>query len=255
MPSTIPTGRFRFGREVADAHHYRLGHPLARSILDHYKTLDLSGTLLEFDHSGSPSKISVLEDLAGQSGWLRLELLTVESFETEDHLLWGGVTDEGAELSDEQCRRLFSLPAGPGSLNYSALSDDRLLTQILYARQQTVIQTNAERNAGFFDAEMGKLDHWSDDMKTSLEIRLKQLDIDIKTQKTEARKLLNLEEKVAAHRQIKDLEKQRNDMRLNLYQAQDDVETKKEALIEQIEARLKQRLTTTKLFAIRWEMR
>jgi hypothetical protein len=250
----IPTGRFRFGRDVADAHHYRLGHPLARSILDHYKTLDLSGTLLEFDHSGSPSKISVLEDLAGQSGWLRLELLTVESFETEDHLLWGGVTDEGTELSDEQCRRLFSLPAGPGNLNYSTPSDDRLIKQILYARQQTVIQTNAERNAGFFDAEMGKLDHWSDDMKTSLEIRLKQLDIDIKTQKTEARKLLNLEEKVAAHRQIKDLEKQRNDMRLNLYQAQDDVETKKEALIEEIEARLKQSLCREVLFTIRWRM-
>lgn len=251
----IPTGRFRFGREVADAHHYRLGHPLAHSILDHYKFLELTDSSLEFDYSGSPSKISVLEDVAGQSGWLQLELLTIESFETEDHLLWGGITDDGAELSDEQCRRLLSLPAVSGNLAYSTARDDKSIKQILYARQQAVIQTNAERNAGFFDAEMGKLDHWSDDMKTSLEIKLKQLDIDIKSMKTEARKMVSLEEKVAAHRQIKDLEKQRNDMRLNLYQAQDDVEAKKEALIEEIEARLKQQITTNKLFSVRWEVR
>jgi len=43
---------------------------------------------------------------------------------------------------------------------------------------------------------MGKLEHWSEDMKTSLEIKLKQLDIDIKMRKAEARKITNLEEKV-----------------------------------------------------------
>ena len=251
----IPTGLFRFGREVADAHHYRLGHPLAHSILEHYKALSLSGTSLYFDYSGSLPKISVLEALAGQSGWLRLDLLTVESFEAEDHLLWGGITDDGAELSDEQCRRLFSLPAMVGDINYAATCNDRPIKQILYSRQQAVIQANAERNAGYFDAEMGKLDHWADDMKTSLEIKLKQLDIDIKSMKTEARKMLNLEEKVATHRRIKDLESQRNEMRLNLYQAQDEVENRKESLIEEIEARLKQNLSTVKLFAIRWEIR
>ena len=41
-------------------------------------------------------------------------------------------------------------------------------------------------------------------------------------------------------------------MRLNLYQAQDDVETKKETLIEEIEARLRQNVTINKLFAVRW---
>ena len=101
---------------------------------------------------------------------------------------------------------------------------------------------------------MGKLEHWSEDMKTSLEIKLKQLDIDIKSLKTEARKMINLEEKVAAHRRIKDMEKERNEMRLNLYKAQDDVDAKKESLIEQIEARLKQDITTEKIFTIRWRL-
>lgn len=51
----------------------------------------------------------------------------------------------------------------------------------------------------------------------SLEIRLKQLDVDIKMRKTEAKKLLSLEEKIKAQREIKTLERQRNEMRMNLY--------------------------------------
>ena len=50
------------------------------------------------------------------------------------------------------------------------------------------------------------------------------------------------------------MEKKRNTMRLNLYQIQDDVDNKKEQLIEEIEARLKQRIETTELFTIRWKV-
>lgn len=250
----IPTGRYRFGRQVADAHHYRFGHPLAQKILDRYRHTSLPDHELVFDYSGAPFKITVLEPVVGQSGWLRLDLMTIASFETEDHLLWAAMTDGGIELTDEQCRRLFNLPAVSGQTSYLASSEDAALKTILQKRQNEILQTNAERNAGFFDQEMGKLEHWSEDMKTSLEIKLKQLDIDIKSLKTEARKMINLEDKVATHRRIKEMEKERNDMRLNLYKAQDDVEAKKEGLIEQIEARLKQDVTTDNIFTIRWRL-
>ena len=252
--NNIPLGNYRFGREVADAHHYRFGHPLAQQVLCHCKDLQLPGAELIFDYSGSPTKVTVLEPLVKTSGWLRLEKLTIFSFETEDYLLWAGVTGDGHILSDEQCKRLFSLSAVTGSMLYSTSPEESALNGILQAGRKNVLQTNAERNAGFFDAEMGKLEHWAEDMKTSLEIRLKQLDIDIKMRKAEARKITNLEEKVKVHREIKDLEKTRNDMRLNLYQAQDDVEAKKEHLIEQIEARLKQDVKTENIFTIRWRV-
>ena len=183
-----------------------------------------------------------------------LEQLTIASFETEDYLIWAGITDGGQPLSEEQCQRLFSLPATPQSMPYSDVAVDSALNRMLEAGRQTVLQTNAGRNAGFFDAEMGKLEHWAEDMKTSLEIKLKQLDIDIKMRKTEARKITLLDEKVKAHRAIKDLEKTRNDLRLNLYQAQDDVEQKKETLIQDIEARLKQSLKVETVFTVRWSV-
>ena len=128
----------------------------------------------------------------------------------------------------------------------------RTLEVLASKQQEDILQRNAGRNAGILDSEMEKLDKWAEDVKNSLEIELKELDKEIKTRKTEAKKILKLEEKVAAQREIKEMEKKRNTLRQNLYQAQDEVDSKKENLINEIEARLKQNIGTTELFLIKW---
>jgi hypothetical protein len=72
--------------------------------------------------------------------------------------------------------------------------------------------------------------------------------------KAEVKKLINLEQKIKEQRIIKDLEKRRNDKRITLFQAQDDIDKKKDALLTQIEDRLKQRIEETELFTIRWSL-
>lgn len=129
-----------------------------------------------------------------------------------------------------------------------------LINQIAQKQQAEILQMNAERNAGFFDTEMEKLNRWAENVKSSMEIELKELDKEIKCRKTEAKKILNLEEKVTAHRQIKEMEKKRNAMRLNLYQTQDEVDNRKERLINEIEARLQQKVEKSELFTIRWKL-
>jgi len=101
---------------------------------------------------------------------------------------------------------------------------------------------------------MDKLDKWAEDVKNSLEIELKELDKEIKFRKTEAKKILSLEEKVKTQRQIKEMEKKRNSLRRNLYQAQDEVDSRKENLINEIEARLKQKIETKELFLVKWKV-
>ena len=81
------------------------------------------------------------------------------------------------------------------------------IQQIALKQQAGVLQNSAERNGGFFDNEMEKLDKWADDVKSSIELELKELDREIKARKTEAKKILKLEEKLAAQREIKEMEK------------------------------------------------
>lgn len=83
---------------------------------------------------------------------------------------------------------------------------------------------------------------------------MKDLERVIKERKAEAKKILKLEEKVAAHREIKELEKRRNTLRYNLYQEQDRVDEEKEKLINEIESRLQQNTEEEELFTIRWSI-
>jgi len=163
-----------------------------------------------------PQEDTILEPFVNKEGWLSIINLTIDSFETEDQILFCGVSDDGTALDAEVCQRLFSLPADTGAIsNLFSQAEARglpdivreQLDQIAHKQEIEIIQANAEHNAGFFDTEMGKLDKWAEDVKSSLEIELKELDKEIKFRKTEAKKILSLEEKVDAQRTIKEMEK------------------------------------------------
>jgi SNF2 family DNA or RNA helicase len=252
----IHPGPYRIGKNIEDANIYRIGHPLAQRIIEQCKIKSLPPGELLFNYTDAGVKISILEPLIKKSGWLSVSNLTIHSFETEDYVLLSGISDDGLELDAEQCRRFFSLPA---SVSETVPSNGitmvkEILQKTTNGMQAEILQENAGRNSEFFDIEMGKLEKWADDVKGSLEIELKALDKEIKFRKTEARKILNLEDKVKAQRHIKDMEKKRNALRMNLFQSQDEVDVRKEKLIEEIEARLKQRIEKNELFLIRWKL-
>lgn len=91
-------------------------------------------------------------------------------------------------------------------------------------------------------------------MKVSLEREITDLDAEIKLRKSEAKKMLQLKDKVAAQRNIKDLEKKRADKRQNLYEAQDQVDEKKEDLLTKVEKMLEQKVEQKELFTLRWRL-
>jgi len=253
---TIHPGPYRIGKNIEDANIYRIGHPLAQRLIDKCKSISLDSREVVFDYSNTPKNISVLEPLIGKSGWLSIMNLTTHSFETEDHILMCGIADDGLELDIEQCQRLFSLSAAVSPFldkGWAGMAEKQI-EKIAHRQKEEILQNNAERNGGFFDDEMEKLDKWADDVKSSIELELKELDRDIKARKTEAKKILKLEEKLSAQRDIKEMEKKRNTLRQNLYQAQDEVDVRKENLINEIEARLKQKIESNELFTIKWKV-
>lgn len=255
-PSTdtmVPLGLYRMGRHVEDGHVFRIGHPLAQHILDNAANKQLPAAEMTFVYSGQSLKISILEPLIGKSGYLSLTRLSVESFEEEDHLIFAAVTDDGTVLDEEQARRLFSLPGTCQELKSAGQASDQL-RQIYEAGKTRIIDEISVRNSNFFDEEMEKLEKWAEDLKSGLELELKELDREIKFQKTESKKILKLDEKLKAQKDIKEMEKKRNTKRRTLFEAQDEIDGRKEGLIEGVEARLRQLISTSELFAIRWRV-
>ena len=248
----IDEGPYKIGKNIDDAHIYRPGHPLAERILQAIKTENLPSVELVFDYSNYGPIISPIKKIVGSSGILQLSELTIDSFETEDALILTALMDDGELLEEDVAKKLFMLCAQISHNKVAIRNED--LQQKEQEKVKILAAGIAERNSEFFDDEVDKLDKCAEDVKKSLEIELKRLDIDIKTMKTNAKKVLNLAEKVKLQRDIKDWEKKRNEMRQKLYQAQDEVDVKKESLLERVEAQLNQKTTLTPLFTIRFEV-
>jgi adenine-specific DNA-methyltransferase len=207
------------------------------------------------DYSGHDGRISQIEPLVGKSGWLKASLLTVEALgQSEDHLLLAGTTDDGAELSAEAAGRLMTI--GGQLTGETALpeTDTPPLDRSLAEQQDAIRRTISTRNAQFFEAEADKLDGWADDLKVGLEREIKELDRQIKEARRAATAALTLEEKLAGQKAVKAVEIERNTKRRSLFEAQDLIDEQRSELIESIEGRLEQAVTSEALFTIRWRV-
>ena len=112
-----------------------------------------------------------------------------------------------------------------------------------------------ERNNRFFEEEIDKLDRWVDDLKNGLETEIKDLNAAIKQVGKDAKLAPDLKTKLEHQKKKKDLESQRSRKQRELFEAQDEIESRKDSLISDIEARLEQKDETIDLFTIRWEVR
>ena len=249
----IPLGLYELPRRSGDAHTYRLNHPLAEAVISQAKSTDLPLAQIQFDYAAYVGKISVLQPLRGKSGYLSLSQFSVESLEqAEDHLLLAAITDKGEVLDEEVAGRLLSLP---GRLGQSLLeTSPNKLDAITQNRQIEIQRAISERNAQFFEVETEKLEGWADDLKLGLEREIKEFDRHIKEARRAATAALTLEEKLAGQKAIKALESQRNAKRRALFDAQDDVDRRREQLIAEIEGKLQQRVSQSNLFSIRWQL-
>lgn len=248
---TIPTGLYKLGRNIEDAHIYRMGHPLAQNIFLNAKK-QLPNAELKFIYSNHPLKISVLEPLIGKTGNLSISCLSVESFQAEDYMIFCAKTDTGTILDEEQCKRLFSLPAE--TVNSGISIKQNGLDQMAEKRKASIIEDIASKNTGYFEEELDKLDKWADDKRKSLKINLKDLDDKIKELKKEARLAANLPDKLKLQKQVKNLESKRDTAWLEYKNASKEIEDKKDELINNIENRLNQKISLTPLFSIRWSV-
>lgn len=240
--------------EETNAHAYRINSDLGSYVINSAKSRELDSASITFDLSSNAVKVGALEPYVGQHGYALVSTMTIDSFEREEYLISSAITADGTVLNDEFTEKLFSLKSA--SIDQASISGTTLSQlQVNTEQQQTTINENINiKNNDFFDDEMEKLDHWADDLKLSLEVELKNLEKEIKTRKTEQRKLTDLAEKVAFQRETASLEKKRNRLRRKLYDEQDAIEDKKEILINNVAKKLKQETTTNELFAIQWKI-
>lgn len=208
------------------------------------------------DYTNSPKRVALIDQLKGKSGWLSVDKLIINSFEQEDFFLYAAITDDGYPIYPDIAEQMLDLAGSDDGKSQIVASDavQARLLDLIYAQRADIITANSKRNNSFFDEEMAKLERWAEDMKNGLEKELRDIDAEIKLRKSESKHTSSLAEKVRMQRIIKDLEKHRSEKRLNLYQAQDEIDEKKETLLAKVEAMLAQRIDQTKLITFHWRI-
>ena len=111
-----------------------------------------------------------------------------------------------------------------------------------------------DRNADFFDEEVEKLDRWSNDLKQGLEGEIKDLDREIREAKKSASLARSLNNKLEIQKQVKQLEATRKEKRNRLFDAEDEIDNRRDGLISETEQRLQVNESETELFTIRWQV-
>lgn len=238
-----------------DVQPLRMGHPLAKEIISSYKANELESGFVEFHYSETEGKMKLLDELVGTGGYMMVEKIAIDSFEQEDHLVIACLKQDGSYVYPDIAERMLGLPAEIIGNETIDNSIQEKLQEKISEMQNEIVADSAERNSKFFDEEMDKLDNWADDMKLGLEKEISDLDQEIRLRKSEAKKITWLDEKVSAQRAIKELEKKRTEKRQNLYEAQDEIDEKKDMLLDKIEKMLKQKVSRENLFTIKWRLR
>ena len=238
---------------VSGDHLYRLTHPLGEYVLETARNYGTPTAELHFDISNHPFKISIIEAMKGQKGWMVLDLLCLESFQNEEHLVFSGVTDDNQPLDQETCEKMFSCyPAGPPGVLREQVPEK--LEKNAKRHQQAVLSRIMEANNRFFQAERDKLEKWADDKILAVEQALADTKAKFRGLKREARQAETVEQQKEIQVKIRDLERKQRRQRQQIFDAEDEILEKRDALIDALEKRMTRKTEIQRLFAVRWHI-
>ncbi len=247
-------GLYELPRRSGHAMLYRPSHPMAQYLLKRAKRRELQPASISFHLSEYEGKITSLEPYIGQSGVVRAVLFTIESMNmTEEYIVLDCCTDVGEIIDPEIARRMFDVPATMEQ-DLTEILFDESCHERLTGRYEAIQKEVEKRNTQFYDTEAMKLDEWAEDMKSELEREIKDIDREIRDVRRATTLSPTLEEKLEGQRKLRALETQRSQKRRSLFDAQDDIDRKRDNFIKEIENKLVQQTSKEVLFSVKWQI-
>ena len=235
---------------------YRLSHPLGEYVVAGAKRHPTPPARIVFDVTHHPTRLHLVETLRGRSGYLTLSALAIESYEREEYLLFSGFDENGASLDQETMEKLFGCSAVVSSENGVEHGIPSSIAARLAAKSarhaEATIRRSMEQNNQHFNEARERLEKWADDLVLSAEKALQETKDQMKILRRQARQTETLTAQHEIQENIRELERRQRRQRQEIFTVEDDIATKRDQLIEQLEGRLSQRTEVASLFTIAW---
>ncbi|MBI5141304.1 MAG: DEAD/DEAH box helicase family protein [Nitrospirae bacterium] len=255
----VSTGRYHLisktQENTSGEYLYRLSHPLGEHVLSAAKARICPPAEVVFNMSGHSTRIALVERLKGKSGWLLLQHLKINSFDSEEYLLFSAVDDSGNNIDQETCEKLFICC---GRVNGQLAMVNEQLGKRLEADSDRHIKAtlarNLEENNRHFSEARDQLDKWAEDMEMAAQKELDDMKRQIRDLQRRSRQSPTMEEQRSLQEEIVKLERKKRTLRERIFDIEDKITEKRDRLVESLEKRMQQKTTVTPVFTIRWKV-
>lgn len=248
----VPLGTYSILKTVEADHFCRLNLPFIEHYTNSWKQQSLTPGVVEFNYTDYKSTVHIIEPLVGKKGILKAVFVRVDSLEREEYIKIAGILEDGSGITEEALKRLFFLNARTLDIPLSLSSLYPKMEESIQKSIKAILDGVNARNAGFFEAELEKLDLWGEDQRASLKATLKEYDDAIKDLKKQSRLAPTLPAKLDLEKKRREYEKKREEAWKAYDQSAKAIEERKDLLIDDIEKRLNQIVHTEELFTLEW---
>lgn len=255
----IPVGRYHLISKTQENmpgnYLYRLSHPLGEHVLNEGKKLACHTAQVTFDITGHATRIALAEKLKNRQGWLTLQHLRIDSFDTEEYLLFSAVDDQGKSIDQETCQKLFNCTgAVDSSLNGMNDTDKKRLDADCLRHTEATIAANLENNNKHYQETCIQLDKWAEDMELAAAKEMDNTKREIANMRRQVRMATNMQEQAELQNQLQKLEKTRRQQQQRIFDIEDEIAAKRDNLIQQLTKRMQQKTSVTPVFTIGWQV-
>ena len=232
---------------------YRLSHPLAQHVINTALSLETEdGAEINFSEQAMQMNAPLPDYLQGEKGYLIMTILKVVSVAEEQHILFSAITDNGKNLSQEDCEKLFL----NGGTEYEGTEISRTVLDTL--RQNSEYRCSAklkiidDRNLGYFRQEETRIFNWEQDMIKGLEQELTTVKKAILQAERDAMHADSVQAKLEAQQHVDDLNRKKRRLRNELDDKEDEVSQMRRSMINELQKRIISQADSSKVFIIRF---
>lgn len=242
-------------RENKTQYLFRTNDSLWQFVIQKAKERELNPASIIFDISNNPWKISVIEQMKWQSGYLQIQLFRINAYQTEEYFVYSCLDETWKIIDPEIAEKLLQVG---GSIEQKNIEiPNKIMEKLNWQTDKNIAKIKKESSNSsheYFSIELNKLDKRANDLRVTLEKKVKNLSKQINEKKSLARRMKDLMERLKLEKQIAKMETTLKILRRKLYDEEDSLEKKKIQLIKELEAKMEANYEQENLFTIKWNI-
>lgn len=243
------------GKESPTQYSFRTNDTLWELVIKQAKAYKLPLASISFDISHNIWKISVIEQMKNKSGYLQVQLFRINAYQPEEYFIYSCIDEDWKIIDSEIAEKLLQVT---GKIEKDGITiDEKILSKLSWQTDKQMAHIKSDSTSTsheYFSLELTKLDKRANDLRVTLERKVKNLSKQINEKKSLARRMKEIMERLKVEKQIAKLETNLKVLRRKLYDEEDSLEKKKLQLIQELEAKMKANYEQEDIFTIKWKV-